>query len=117
MSLAISMLLSLPCYVYRFNLLFRKRLKHNAFTNLGISDPDDPINNAEISGFTVYFIDVGQADAALIVCDGASMLIDGGNAADSSLIYSFLQKRGIDHLDYIIATHAHEDHVGGLAGF
>lgn len=68
------------------------------------------------SGFTVYFIDVGQADAALVVCDGKTMLIDGGNAADSNLIYSFLKKKGVSHLDYIIATHAHEDHVGGLSG-
>ena len=68
------------------------------------------------SGFKVYFIDVGQADAALVVCDGKTMLIDGGNSADSNLIYSFLQKKGVSHLDYIIATHAHEDHVGGLSG-
>ena len=70
----------------------------------------------EESGLTVYFIDVGQADAALIICEGAAMLIDGGNADDSSLIYSFLKNHGVSHLDYIIATHAHEDHVGGLAG-
>ena len=68
------------------------------------------------SGFKVYFIDVGQADAALVICDGKAMLIDGGNAADSNLIYSFLKKKGVSHLDYIIATHAHEDHVGGLSG-
>lgn len=70
----------------------------------------------EDSTFTVHFIDVGQADAALIICDGETMLIDGGNAADSSLMYNFLQKNGVDHLDYLIATHAHEDHVGGLSG-
>jgi competence protein ComEC len=68
------------------------------------------------SELIVYFIDVGQADSALLLCDGMSMLIDGGNAADSSLIYTFLRDRGINHLDYIVATHAHEDHVGGLAG-
>ena len=70
----------------------------------------------EVSELYVYYIDVGQSDAALIVCDGKAMLIDGGNAGDSSLIYSFLEKRGIAHLDYIVATHAHEDHIGGLAG-
>lgn len=68
------------------------------------------------SGFKVYFIDVGQADAALVICDGKAMLIDGGNSGDSNLIYSFLKKKGVSHLDYIIATHAHEDHVGGLSG-
>ena len=36
------------------------------------------------SKLEVTFLDVGQADAALIQCDGHSMLIDGGNAADSS---------------------------------
>lgn len=44
------------------------------------------------------------------------MLIDGGNPSDSSLIYSYLRDHGVAHLDYIICTHAHEDHVGGLAG-
>jgi competence protein ComEC len=68
------------------------------------------------SGFTVYYIDVGQADSALVVCDEHSMLIDGGNVADSDLIYTFLKNHKISHLDYIVATHAHEDHCGGLAG-
>ena len=44
------------------------------------------------------------------------MLIDGGNSADSSLIYAYLKQRNITFLDYIVCTHAHEDHVGGLAG-
>ena len=68
------------------------------------------------SSFEVHFIDVGQADAALVICDGKTMLIDGGNAADSNLIYTYLKKNNITHLDYVIATHAHEDHIGGIPG-
>lgn len=68
------------------------------------------------SSFEVHYIDVGQADASLVMCDGKYMLIDGGNAEDSSLIYAYLKERGIRELDYMICTHAHEDHVGGLAG-
>ncbi len=68
------------------------------------------------SYFQVHFIDVGQADAALLLCDDAYMLIDGGNSADSSLMYSYLKEQEITYLDYILASHAHEDHVGGLAG-
>lgn len=66
--------------------------------------------------FRVLFIDVGQADAALVLCEGESLLIDGGNAEDSNLIYTVLGKYGVEHLNYIICTHAHEDHVGGLSG-
>lgn len=66
--------------------------------------------------FAVHYIDVGQADAALVICDGHAMLIDGGNAADSDLIYTYLQNQEVDHLDYMVATHAHEDHIGGLSG-
>lgn len=64
----------------------------------------------------VTYIDVGQADSILIECGGESMLIDGGNVEDSDKIYSILQKKSISHLNYVIATHEHEDHVGGLAG-
>ncbi len=74
--------------------------------------PDVPENPQ----FAAHFIDVGQADAALIECDGANMMIDGGNAEDSSLVASYLKRRAISHIDCVVCTHAHEDHVGGLSG-
>ena len=76
--------------------------------------PADP--PPEGSSLEVHFIDVGQADSALVICDGHYMLIDGGNAEDSDLIYAYLERRGARHLDYMVATHAHEDHIGGLSG-
>jgi beta-lactamase superfamily II metal-dependent hydrolase len=63
------------------------------------------------SSFSVHFIDVGQADAALVECDGHYMMIDGGNKADSSLIYSVLKNTGVTKLDIVVGTHAHEDHL------
>lgn len=84
------------------------------FLKKGNDDPVTPL--PQDSSFAIHFIDVGQADAALVICEGKTMLIDGGNVDDSSLIYTYLQKRGITHLDYVVCTHAHEDHVGGLSG-
>lgn len=63
----------------------------------------------------VHFLDVGQADAAVILCDGEALMIDGGNAADSQFIYAYLKNNlGLQHMEYMICTHPHEDHVGGL---
>lgn len=66
--------------------------------------------------FEVHFIDVGQADCSLIICDDEAMLIDGGNTSDSSLVYSYLKKYSVDILKYVVLSHAHEDHVGGIPG-
>ena len=62
-----------------------------------------------------YFLDVGQGDAAIVVCDNEVMMIDGGNPADSQFIYSFLKNTlGIGYIKFVIATHPHDDHIGGL---
>ena len=66
------------------------------------------------SYFEAHFIDVGQADSILVICDGQAMLIDGGNAADATLVRSYLQQHNVTHLEYVIGTHPHEDHIGGL---
>ncbi len=65
--------------------------------------------------FRIQFIDVGQADAALVFCEGETMLIDGGNTGDGDVIYTVLKNHGLTTLDYVVCTHAHEDHVGGLS--
>lgn len=64
--------------------------------------------------FSVHFLDVGQADCALVQCDGETLLIDGGNREDGQFVVSYLEQLGITELDTVVCTHAHEDHVGGL---
>lgn len=82
----------------------------------GSVTPQPDTKPAGKGSFQIHFIDVGQADAALVECDGHYMLIDGGNKADSNVIYSVLKKAAVPKLDIVVGTHAHEDHIGGLPG-
>lgn len=68
------------------------------------------------SYFKIYFLDVGEGDCSVIICDDEAMIIDGGSASKSDLVYSFLRKNEISHLKYMVCTHPDEDHVGGLSG-
>jgi competence protein ComEC len=81
------------------------------------SDPLDANSKPVISTgkLTITFIDVGQALSILIQDDQDNdLLIDGGNNADASLIEATLSDLGVDDLEYVIATHYHEDHIGVL---
>ncbi len=62
----------------------------------------------------VYFIDVGQADAIYIKDNDENMLIDVGNNADGKLLVNYLKGLGVTGFKYVVGTHAHEDHIGGM---
>ena len=62
----------------------------------------------------VYYFDVGQADAILLEINNQYMMIDAGNNADGPLLVDYMKKLGVEKIDYLVATHAHEDHIGGI---
>ena len=69
---------------------------------------------ADGESLIIHYIDVGQADCILLENEGRFLLIDGGNREDSQLVVSYLEQQGVQELDAVVCTHAHEDHVGGL---
>ena len=64
---------------------------------------------------TVHFIDVGQGQCVLICSDGHNMFIDAGERDYSSEVIRYIENLDIEKFDYIIATHPHSDHIGGLS--
>jgi len=62
----------------------------------------------------VHFIDVGQGDAILIEADDTAMLIDAGENNKGTVVTDYLESQDITKLDYVIGTHPHSDHIGGL---
>lgn len=73
--------------------------------------------NVEAKGqenLKVSFVDIGQGDCALLESDGKFMLIDGGPTKAGPSLVAYLKERGVTKLDYVLATHPHADHTGGL---
>lgn len=66
------------------------------------------------TNLTIQYLDVGQAESILISNNNRHMLIDAGNNEDGPKIVNYLKSLGIETLDYIIVTHPHEDHIGGM---
>lgn len=76
---------------------------------------DIKVNNIiDNSNLQVYFINVGQADCILIQNENKNMLIDAGNNEDGKKLVKYFKQLGINDFQYVIGTHPHEDHIGGL---
>lgn len=74
------------------------------------------IVNENLDGkLLVHYIDVGQGDSILLESEGEFVLIDAGEVEYGSAVCRYLRSRDVDTLDYVIATHPHSDHCGGLA--
>ncbi len=66
------------------------------------------------STFNIRFIDVGEGDSALVECDGHYMLIDGGDEDHGDMVCKALEEWNVSHLDILVVSHIHHDHIGGL---
>ena len=80
------------------------------------SDTGAPSTTTQTSAnVTIKFIDVGQGEAILIALPEKTMLIDAGPTGSAPKIAQVLQELGRDKIDYLVATHPDEDHIGGMA--
>ncbi len=95
-------------------------------SNGNIDDkPKEEVNNGEVSeentsnivsygNAELHFISTGNSDAILIEQSGKFALIDGGDNDDEGTVVNYLESQGVSELEYLIATHPHADHIGGL---
>ena len=68
----------------------------------------------EPNNLIIHFVDVGQGDCILISKNNEHVLIDAGNNEDGPLLVEYFKELGIKKFKYVITTHAHEDHIGGI---
>lgn len=94
---------------------FYNNLKTNLFPTLEESQQNyEETLSSPSTDLTVYFLDVGQADSIMIGNDNQYMLIDAGNNEDGEKLVTYFQNKKIEKFSYIVATHPHEDHIGGM---
>lgn len=100
-------------------LVFLVLISGCAKLNLDLPNSNSTTNNefeANEDELIAHFIDVGQGDANFIeLPNGDTLLIDAGEAYESDTVINYIENLGYTDIDYIIGSHPHTDHIGGLA--
>ncbi len=76
--------------------------------------PKEVYLSENADGLTVHFIDVGQGDSTLLESNGEFVLVDAGERDYGETVLDYIRSRGAERLKYLIATHPHSDHYGGI---
>ena len=86
----------------------------SALLLLGLTVGSSAVANGAQPSMTVTFIDCDQGDSILVESNGHRMLVDGGKAVHAQAVEDCLRSKSISTLDYVVASHPDEDHIGGL---
>ena len=81
----------------------------------GCEMPESNATALSAAEMTAHFIDVGQADSIFVeLPEGETMLVDAGNNKDGGTVVGYLHSLGVEKIDYLVGTHPHADHIGGM---
>lgn len=90
----------------------------NNFEDLVTEEKNEESNNNIIQKekIKIHYIDVDQGDSIFIeLPNNTSMLIDAGETSKAQVVINYINALGYDKINYLIGTHPHSDHIGGLA--
>jgi beta-lactamase superfamily II metal-dependent hydrolase len=92
------------------------RATDTASQTTGATQVTATVDNTFSDELRIYTINVGQGDSALIISPtGTTMLVDAGNnGKGTSAVLPLLSQLGVTSLDYVVASHYHADHIGGI---
>lgn len=96
-------------------LIFADKIEALINYNDAFASNQTTLDRIDASSYSVSYIDVGQGNSSYIeLPDGKNMLVDGGDIAYGETVAEFLDDRHVQTIDYVVATHADSDHIGGL---
>lgn len=122
------LVIALLFYIVYYGTSFGKYLNSNTSDNISNVNTTSSISSEDITSTTslvnenttgnirVHYIDVGQADSEFIeLPNDESILIDAGETEDGELVTNYIKSLGYTKINYVIGTHPHEDHIGGMS--
>ncbi len=87
---------------------------HQIYSWMGVDKATHALTESEGARTRIHFIDAGQADATLLEQGGRFALIDAGLTENADGLVEYLRRAGVEELDYVVMTHPHADHIGGM---